>query len=274
MKFVEEFRRQVGYGSSDGFALLVSLPHVPVGVPSATEVGDGRLRRFALSVPLAYRLGTDLRWRRGVTENVSHGGLLFRTRSADGLRRTGLAERRLPVEILLELSSEPDTDQPRIRCEGQILRAFDDATAVAVRVAATVRGFRLMDDVPRAGVTASPPVEPHGHRRGSPRSPLGYTDRVLVEISAEQGDAAPSSGHVVSLGHDGAFIEVSGSYPEGSRVIVRLKLPPTFDEIICWATVRNGRSGRGIGIEFHDLVERDADRIRGFVAGHPATPLS
>jgi len=104
MKSGEEFRRRVGDVSSDEFALLVSLPHLSIRVPPVTqESGGGRLRRFTLSVPLAYRLGTDLRWRRGVTENVSHGGLLFRTRSIGGLRGAALGQRGIPVEILLEL---------------------------------------------------------------------------------------------------------------------------------------------------------------------------
>ena len=274
MKLVEEFRHRVDDVSTDGFALLVSLPHVPLGIPSATEAGTGRLRRFTLRVPLTYRLGTDLRWRRGVTDNVSHGGLLFHTRSTEGLRGTEIGNRRIPVEVLLKPPADTGTDLPPIRCEGRILRVAGDEGSVALRVAATVRGFRLLDHLPRATVTEPVPVATHGHQRRSPRSPLGYSDRVLAELSAEQGDGASSSGHVVSLGHGGAFIEVAGSYPEGSRVIVRLKLPPAFDEIICWATVRDGRNGRGIGIEFHDLVERDAERIRSFVARHLATRLS
>ena len=126
MKLVEEFRHRVDDVSSDGFALLVSLPHVPLGIPSATEAGTGRLRRFTLRVPLTYRLGTDLRWRRGVTDNVSHDGLLFHTRSTEGLRGTEIGNRRIPVEVLLKPPADTGTDLPPIRCEGRILRVAGD----------------------------------------------------------------------------------------------------------------------------------------------------
>ena len=47
-----------------------------------------------------------------------------------------------------------------------------------------------------------------------------------------------------------------------------MKLPPRYDEIVCWAVVRDPRRGRGIGIEFSDLSDEARDRIRRFIQRH------
>ena len=77
---------------------------------------------------------------------------------------------------------------------------------------------------------------------------------------------ASSAGRIASLGPEGAYIELSDDYPVGCSLGVRFKLPPSFSTIGCSAIVRSRNVGRGVGVEFTDLMPADRERIKEFVA--------
>jgi hypothetical protein len=121
---------------ADGFALVVSVPELPV-TPLRDECpseGFRRARRFAILLPLRYRLPDHDEWQRGVTENVSHSGLLF---SLSGTT-SAFSAKETPVEIVLEVPDGEASRPVEVRCSGKVVRLTElrpgrQALAVAVR---------------------------------------------------------------------------------------------------------------------------------------------
>jgi len=89
---------------------------------------------------------------------------------------------------------------------------------------------------------------------------------VIVEVNSD-GRESPTSaaGRIASLGPEGAFVELCEDYPVGCLLSICFKLPPLFSPISCSAIVRSHRPGRGIGVEFTDLMPADRKRIQKLV---------
>jgi len=114
----------------DAFAYIVCSRAVTVRpVPERHPRGAARAPRFAVDLPLRYRVPGDDDWQDAVTENISRSGVLFRT------------ERPLPprtaVEMVLEVPNPvPGGPPDDVVCLGDVVRAHsvngDNAVAVAV----------------------------------------------------------------------------------------------------------------------------------------------
>ena len=81
-----------------------------------TVVGKDRARRFAMRVPVRYRVNDGSEWRKGVTENISYSGVLFRGEE--------FAPPDTPVEMSLVLPHKiPGVRSARVVCRGKVVRA-------------------------------------------------------------------------------------------------------------------------------------------------------
>lgn len=89
-----------------------------------------RTRRFALRLPVRYRLENEKTWRSGETENVSRSGVLLRSYSAP---RAGTC-----LEMCLDLPALTSEEAPEMICQGIVVRsarATDGGVqALAVRI--------------------------------------------------------------------------------------------------------------------------------------------
>lgn len=65
-----------------------------------------RARRFSLHFALRYHRVAEMRWREGLTENISRSGVLFRT---DGVVEVGTL-----LEMAFELAGTPAPPQVRL----------------------------------------------------------------------------------------------------------------------------------------------------------------
>ena len=112
--------------------------------------------------------------------------------------------------------------------------------------------------VPRAAVDI-------GEQRQSIRRRLDLEHPVIAEVTSDGGEGTTAAGRVALLGPEGACFELSEDYPIGCPLNICFKLPPSFSAIVCSAIVRSHSPGRGIGVEFTDLMPADRERIKKFV---------
>ncbi len=83
--------------------------------PEEREGHRGRAQRYSIHLPVHYRCRGEREWHRGITENISCTGLLFR---GDELLR-----RDTPVEISFSLPPEiTGRTEVRVACAGYIVR--------------------------------------------------------------------------------------------------------------------------------------------------------
>ena len=91
-----------------------------------------RASRFALRLPVRYRLAGDPRWHQGLTENISYSGVLFRAE--------GLIDVDTPIELRVALSADtPERPHPEVVCHARIIRTMpptqaDQRPALAVSI--------------------------------------------------------------------------------------------------------------------------------------------
>ena len=109
-----------------------------------------------------------------------------------------------------------------------------------------------------------------GEQRRSSRRRVALENPVIAEVTSDGGEGTSAAGRVASLGPEGAYLELSEDYPIGCPLNICFKLPPpppplSFSAIICSAIVRSHSPGRGIGVEFTDLMPADRERIKKFV---------
>jgi hypothetical protein len=96
-----------------------------------------RAQRYAIRIPLKYRLSGTADWWEGQTENISRSGVLFRT--------DHLMPLQTPVDVLMSLPDEVgNAGSPTVVCRGRIVRTEpprpdDPRPAVAV----TIANYRL-----------------------------------------------------------------------------------------------------------------------------------
>jgi hypothetical protein len=101
------------------------------------------------------------------------------------------------------------------------------------------------------------------YRRRHPRFP--YTAEVWI---GQDGIYERAGTHVTDLSFGGARIQASGwldsRYDVGDLVDLQFRLIPGRPPIRCTAIVRNTTPGRSLGVEFMDLDDDDAARLRAF----------
>jgi hypothetical protein len=111
------------------------LREVEAVKPTVLENEARSARRFALQIPVRYRLRGEKAWRHGETENVSSSGVLFRTVAA--------AETGASVELCLKLPVPNSEAAGEVLCRGVIVRSLrprnGDLPALAIRI----QHFRL-----------------------------------------------------------------------------------------------------------------------------------
>jgi hypothetical protein len=80
-----------------------------------------RSQRFAIQLPLRYRLRAESAWRRGETINVSSSGVLFWSDC--------FAEANTPVSINLIMPAVNSEGAAEVVCRGTIVRAMPSSSA-------------------------------------------------------------------------------------------------------------------------------------------------
>ncbi len=104
--------------------------------PAVTDGETRRAHRFALQIPVRYRLRGEEGWRHGETENISRSGVLFRSQSA---AVTGTS---LHLCLMLPaLSSEPAAE---MICRGVVARSVLPVNGELAALAARILHFRLV----------------------------------------------------------------------------------------------------------------------------------
>ena len=296
MSLSERFPQRLDSGAEpDGFALIVSLPHVPLRpCPSnRSPFPAGRSPRFITELPLAFRLDDGGGWHTGLSENISRSGILFRTgRMEMGPHWDTSVARGTPVEVLLEVPTDSQPPRRRhVKCEGNLVRTRGTGTArTPVSIAVAVRGYSVVPATPatetsparepgprvptpatadvrrRARVTAPRDAADVSGVRRSSRARLDVGSMIVADVNSDgRGSPTSAAGRIASLEPEGAFIELCEDYPVGCSLNICFRLPPHFSQIGCSATVRSHSPGRGIGVEFMDLMPADRERIQKFV---------
>jgi PilZ domain len=90
-----------------------------------------RAQRFAIRIPLQYRVQATNTWRRGDTINISSSGVLF--------RGDYLPELNTPVELKLIMPAVKSEGAAEVICRGTIIRAIpslkgDSRPALALKI--------------------------------------------------------------------------------------------------------------------------------------------
>ena len=97
-----------------------------------------RAPRFALQLPVRYRLAGDPRWHQGRTENISYSGVLFRAE--------GLINVNTPIELRVALSSDTrERPHPEVFCHARIVRTLPPTEAdPRPGLAASIEQYQLL----------------------------------------------------------------------------------------------------------------------------------
>jgi hypothetical protein len=95
------------------------------------------------------------------------------------------------------------------------------------------------------------------------RRKLNRSQAILTDVVLPHGGASgTASGAMTVIGRGGAFIETSAESRQGSTVFLSFALPP--GRVRCTGIVRDC-AREGVGIEFTEVADTDADRINAFV---------
>jgi hypothetical protein len=102
-----------------------------VSLTAVAERQTTRAQRFAIRVPLRYRVQATRTWRRGDTINISSSGVLF--------QGDYLAELNTPVELNLLLPVVNSEGAAEVICRGTIVRTLpswngDQRPALALKI--------------------------------------------------------------------------------------------------------------------------------------------
>ena len=107
-------------------------------------------------------------------------------------------------------------------------------------------------------------------RRKTARARFQFDGPIRFEIVPIESGSAPAVARLLNLSESGAALEVAGSYSIGAMLSVNFRLPGSNSQINCWASVRQVLPGRGVTIEFRDLLSFSQKLIRAIVNGQPA----
>ena len=128
----------------DVFSVLVGNPAVVARpLPNRCPPGSpARASRYAVQMPVRYRLAGQAAWQMGTVENISASGVLCRVESH--------AEPRTPLELMFDVPSRgTDERAGPVRCYGEVVRVVppeDPHLPPAVGVA--VAGYEIMTTDP------------------------------------------------------------------------------------------------------------------------------
>ena len=101
-------------GSTLACVLLLMKQADPVSGSADTLM---RASRFALRLPVRYRLAGEPRWHQGQTDNISYSGVLFRAE--------GLINVNTPIELRVALSADTrERPHPEVFCHARIVRTM------------------------------------------------------------------------------------------------------------------------------------------------------
>ena len=106
-------------------------------------------------------------------------------------------------------------------------------------------------------------------RRKTSRARFQFDVPIRFEIAPSESGSAPADARLLNLSESGAALEVAGGYSIGAMLNVSFRLPGPNSQINCWASVRQVLPGRGVTIEFQDLLPFARERIRTFVNSQP-----
>jgi len=97
-----------------------------------------RAPRFALKLPVRYRLAGDPQWFQGRTENISYSGVLFRAES--------LINVDTPIELRVALSADiRERAHPEVFCQARIVRTLPPTQAdPRPGLAASIEQYQLL----------------------------------------------------------------------------------------------------------------------------------
>lgn len=93
-------------------------------------------RRFALRLPVRYRLHGEQAWRSGETENVSGSGVLFRGQATAKLGAL--------LELTLALPTPDAEEKPEMICRGVIVRSAKATNGKLPSLAMRILHSRLL----------------------------------------------------------------------------------------------------------------------------------
>ena len=111
--------------------------------------------------------------------------------------------------------------------------------------------------------TSGPAVGDWSKRRRYPR--VGVDLDIRVVMSAEKGSTVVPA-RLSVLGAGGGFLETPQAFEVGSNVTLHFMLPSTPPaDILCTAQVRYAIDGKGLGLQFLDLMPDQRESIAGFV---------
>ena len=91
-----------------------------------------RAERFAVQLPLRYRVSEDLEWREALIHNISGSGLLF---ASDDALDVGAQ-----IEMAFPLEEDPEGGAT-VRCSGSIVRRVETAGSICFGTA--IEHYRL-----------------------------------------------------------------------------------------------------------------------------------
>ena len=131
----------------DAFSAIVASPAVfarpqPDQCP---EHGIVRALRFAVRLPVRYRLAGTQQWSDGLTENISRSGVLIRIEADEDRAAMDAPGPPSRMEILLQVPSQrAGAEGLEIRCEGQVVRTVPpEMPGLLPAIAVAVRHYRL-----------------------------------------------------------------------------------------------------------------------------------
>jgi hypothetical protein len=95
-----------------------------------------RAERFQVHMPVRYRVPDSPEWLEGCTENVSHTGVLFRTKSI--LKPSTLVDVRLEVP-----PTRTDGSRAEVVCKCEVVRVEKSGKKNAPALAFAIRNYRF-----------------------------------------------------------------------------------------------------------------------------------
>jgi hypothetical protein len=101
------------------------------------QISD-RARRFALHLPVYYRVSDSPTWLKGTTENISHTGVLFLSSSPMAPETT--------LDLRLKVAVRSKTGGPaEVRCKGLVVRLEPrSAPQTPIALAVAISDYRIV----------------------------------------------------------------------------------------------------------------------------------
>src|SRR5208282_2359965 len=106
------------------------------------QEGSTRAERFAVQIPVRYRIPLSPDWFEARTENVSYTGVLFRTENI--FRPTTIVEMRLELPTI-----NPDGSHAEVVCKCEVVRVEQNrGGGIPPAIAVAIHYYRLTRNLP------------------------------------------------------------------------------------------------------------------------------